>query len=505
MHMDLKQSLGGQLDNLGRGGVYPRQATLLLPAALVLAALGFSCSYTSPATDGAAASLLNSLGVATVASAAADGGTGSSAPGVTLDSMTSAFVSGAGGRASTDWTWTSTVDGKYTVRKDASACGDGTVMTGPTDVIANVANAGPTINASDLSVGTTNFALCVYYNDADDVEQNVSATFSVTRDDTAPGAPVSTPADASSSISPKLGKITLTFTDAMDTTSTPTITVDTGGTTIPTTGTIYSWKDDKTLEIKMSWVYFPENISINWSVTAAGLQDAAGNTLGSSVARSFSTTANNASFALADSGQNLCYGITNSSSQTCPHGTYAGQDGETVHPVARSFTGPTAHATYTSDYTTKDNVTGLTWKTCVEGKEGATCGTGSFLSYTWFDAHNACAALNSMNSGAGYAGKTDWRLPSMPERMTITDNSKWYPALDSAHFPGSPGAVRASGLPPGTYPITTLPMTFTSGPALLRAPRTRPPRATCAAYPVPARPAPSPTMETAPLRTTIRA
>ncbi len=399
----------------------------LLPGLLTFSA----CSYTVPSSDGAAASVLSSLAVVEVVAAAA------AAPAVTLDSMDSAFVSGGGGRASTNWSFTTTVDGKYTVRKDASGCADGSVMVGPNDVTANVANAGPTINATDLNIGANNFALCVYYNDADEIEQTVSATFTVTRDDTAPTTPTTMPADSASNVPPSLGKITLTFADTMDTASTPTITADVGGNALPTTGTVFNWKDSSTLEINLSWVYFPENISINWTVTAAGLQDAAGNPLATSISQSFSTTAGNASFAQADSGQTNCYGTGNGSAQSCPNASVPGQDGELITPAARSFTSPIAHSTYTNDYTTKDNVTGLIWRTCVVGRDGATC-SGGGTTFTWYDAINACASMNSMNSGAGYAGITNWRLPSIAERMTITDYARWYPSLDSAVFPGSP-------------------------------------------------------------------
>ncbi len=70
-----------------------------------------------------------------------------------------------------------------------------------------------------------------------------------------------------------------------------------------------------------------------------------------------------------------------------------GKDGQTQNGVARSYTGPTAHGTYTSDYTTTDNATGLIWKTCSQGLSGAICATGTATTMNWQDAQtgaNGC-------------------------------------------------------------------------------------------------------------------
>ncbi|HRG49247.1 MAG TPA: chitobiase/beta-hexosaminidase C-terminal domain-containing protein, partial [Leptospiraceae bacterium] len=72
-------------------------------------------------------------------------------------------------------------------------------------------------------------------------------------------------------------------------------------------------------------------------------------------------------------GQTLCYDATGA--LTSCAGT--GHDGDIQSGVAKSYTGPTAHATYTSDYTTTDNATGLVWRSCSQGKSGATCATGA--------------------------------------------------------------------------------------------------------------------------------
>ena len=140
-------------------------------------------------------------------------------------------------------------------------------------------------------------------------------------------------------------------------------------------------------------------------------------------------------------GQTLCYD-ENGALISCV-GT--GQDGDIQSGVAKSYTGPTAHATYTSDYTTKDNATGLVWKSCSQGKSGATCTTGSAQTLsndgTATDASNhatyGCFALNGANSGNGYAGIKTWRLPTAKELSSLSSFGAL--AIDTTAFPNPPG------------------------------------------------------------------
>lgn len=141
---------------------------------------------------------------------------------------------------------------------------------------------------------------------------------------------------------------------------------------------------------------------------------------------------------VADTGQDLCYnadGVTIDCDED-PAG-FPRQDGFYVDkPNARSFTGPTQHPTYPNDYTTKDNVTGLVWKSCSERLSGLNC-AGSPESYTWAAASGVCTALNSENGGAGYAGRKSWRLPAIAELSTLPNYGTSSPAIDEAHFPAT--------------------------------------------------------------------
>ncbi|MCB1193993.1 MAG: DUF1566 domain-containing protein [Leptospiraceae bacterium] len=142
-------------------------------------------------------------------------------------------------------------------------------------------------------------------------------------------------------------------------------------------------------------------------------------------------------FAIADSGSTTCYDDSVSITCTGVSGSYPRQDGDYIDiPKARSFTGPTPHETYTSDYTTKDNVTGLVWKTCSEGQTGSDC-TGTATTYTKDSAKTLCSNLNSSNGGNGYANTKSWRLPYLVELNTLVDYGKSSPTIDQTNFPAT--------------------------------------------------------------------
>jgi hypothetical protein len=139
-----------------------------------------------------------------------------------------------------------------------------------------------------------------------------------------------------------------------------------------------------------------------------------------------------------DTGQTACYDTTTAIGCTGSGGAYPRQDADFANtPAPRSYSGPTAHAVYTSDFTTTDNTTGLIWKSCIEGLSGAACVTGTANTYTWAVAQTQCTALNSANSNAGYAGQKNWRLPTKPELETIVDASTQNPAISAVAFPAT--------------------------------------------------------------------
>ncbi|MFO1471863.1 MAG: DUF1566 domain-containing protein [Turneriella sp.] len=71
-----------------------------------------------------------------------------------------------------------------------------------------------------------------------------------------------------------------------------------------------------------------------------------------------------------------------------------------------------------------DAVTTLIWKTCSQGQTYQNTGDKCYNSgndYTWGEAVNACAAMNTADNGQGYGGRKDWRLPTVQELEGLVD------------------------------------------------------------------------------------
>lgn len=104
-----------------------------------------------------------------------------------------------------------------------------------------------------------------------------------------------------------------------------------------------------------------------------------------------------------------------------------------IAPLAQAApTTPTADFTDNGDGTVTHKTTGLTWKRCIEGWTwtGSSC-TGTAQIYTWANAK----AMTST-----FAGKSDWRLPTVAELVTIFERDNINPAINTTIFPHSPGS-----------------------------------------------------------------
>ncbi len=324
----------------------------------------------------------------------------------------------------------------------------GSDPTGPTDGTV-VFNA---MGTSIMDTGLTDGTIYYYKAFAYDQATNYATGVSINGKAGIPMLIASTPTNSATGVAvcsgaPCTAKIVLQFSESMQTT-TPTLTTEVESATgtwvvTPNTGSTFTWgatsATNDTLTITLSWYWFPENSNIRYTIAAADLKDGAGNTIAAQVQQTFKTTWAGRNFTIADTGQTTCSsGASGDGAMAvCPQ-TITGQDGDFANtPNARSFTGPTQHATYTSDYTTKDNTTGLVWKTCSEGLSGATCATGTASTMSWNNAVNQCAALNTANSGAGYAGIKTWRLPTSAELETIIDYGVFNPSITAAYFPAT--------------------------------------------------------------------
>ncbi|GAA5644634.1 DUF1566 domain-containing protein [Vibrio proteolyticus] len=100
---------------------------------------------------------------------------------------------------------------------------------------------------------------------------------------------------------------------------------------------------------------------------------------------------------------------------------------------------PNVRYAFNSNGTIKDKVTGLTWMRCPLGKKwnstNQRCdgeGTGMF----WQAALNEVQSINQSQNHALYhfAGKSEWRMPSVKELMTLAEHACMKPALNSKAF-----------------------------------------------------------------------
>lgn len=125
----------------------------------------------------------------------------------------------------------------------------------------------------------------------------------------------------------------------------------------------------------------------------------------------------------------------------CP-GSPAGQDGATLAGTTRSHTD-------NGDGTITDNATLLMWEKLSD--DGTIHDFNAF--HTWYDAINVKIA--ALNSGGGFAGFTDWRLPNVNELQTLANYSATLPATDAIFHTGcTPGCTVTTcscTTPPGFY------------------------------------------------------
>ena len=119
----------------------------------------------------------------------------------------------------------------------------------------------------------------------------------------------------------------------------------------------------------------------------------------------------------------LCFATTIHAEQTC----------KTIIPPST----PDSQLLDNGDGTITDSNTGLMWKKCLEGVTGNNCETNSPTTFTWQQAQEHS---ETVNDGGGFAGYTDWRVPTIEELRSIIEQQCYRPAINTTHFPNTPNS-----------------------------------------------------------------
>ena len=96
---------------------------------------------------------------------------------------------------------------------------------------------------------------------------------------------------------------------------------------------------------------------------------------------------------------------------------------QTVNPDIEATT-PDSKFTDNGNGTVTDLNTGLMWKKNHESEP-----------YSW---SQALQRVQNVNSGGGFAGYTDWRVPNLKELKSIIEEKCYDPAINLNIFPGTP-------------------------------------------------------------------
>jgi len=106
--------------------------------------------------------------------------------------------------------------------------------------------------------------------------------------------------------------------------------------------------------------------------------------------------------------------------------------------------------------TITDNYTNLVWLKCTLGTSGNNCSNGSPSIKEWSELRNACDDLK-------FAGKTDWRLPTLKELESIVHTGTPAPAVNNNFFVNTAEMPYWTSTSPADHLSTKFTVLFTDG------------------------------------------
>lgn len=116
---------------------------------------------------------------------------------------------------------------------------------------------------------------------------------------------------------------------------------------------------------------------------------------------------------------------------------------QTCNPNGRA-TAPDERFQAHADGTVTDLATGLLWKQCEEGRQGADC-HGTTREFSWQEALTHA-------QGVVFAGYKDWRLPNLKELQSLVELRCAQPAINVRRFPRTSSRLFWSSSPSMYYP-----------------------------------------------------
>mgnify|MGYP006278270279 CR=1 FL=1 len=117
-------------------------------------------------------------------------------------------------------------------------------------------------------------------------------------------------------------------------------------------------------------------------------------------------------------------------------GTALAQDSHCEDRVgSREPTTPSSAFIDLGDGTVRHTETGLQWSRCAIGQQfnGRECEGQAQVLY-WEEATDAVAQVNSRSLG----GQSDWRVPTLPELLSLVEECREAPAINPEIFPNTP-------------------------------------------------------------------